>query len=64
MDEGETVVCVAVCAQSRLGNAASVHFSCGCERAYNAFKEGFTHFWDDIRRSDDHSTYGNQLVDV
>jgi len=48
VNELETVVGVAVGADGRLGNLASVHLHRSRERAHYALEKGFSHIWHNV----------------
>lgn len=60
----ETVVGVAVGAQSGLMNATTINLDGRCERTNDALEESLTHFWDDVGRSDYHAADRDQLINV
>lgn len=64
MNESKGVASVAVGAESGFSNAAAVNLHCGCEGTDVATEEGFSHLWDNVGCSDDHTRDCDQLVDI
>ena len=64
VDDGERVARIASGAQGRLQDAATVDFDGGRVAANVATEERLTHFRDDIRRANDHTADGDQLIDI
>lgn len=60
----EAMIRVAVGAQSRLVDTATINLYGRCERAHDTLEEGFAHFGNDVRGANDHATDADQLVDV
>jgi len=64
VDENEGVVGVAVSAEGRLGDAASLDLDDGLQVADGATEEAATDLRNQVGRADDHAGDGDQLVDV
>lgn len=64
MDQLETMIGVAVGTKGGLSYAASINLNGRRKRTNHTFKKGFSHFGNDVRYTDDHSAYGNKLINV